>query len=100
MSYRTVASAPAQALIMRPDLQLAQQLPLSPALAFRVWSLCHTPGGATALVAGIAKPLPRWSGFVLVPVVALSSVRAVTRCLAESDMFADRQIYCYMCAMA
>ena len=41
-------------------------------------------GGATALIAGIAKPLPRWAGFVLVPAVALSSVRACPRCLLLS----------------
>ena len=31
-------------------------------------------GGATALIASVAKPLPRWAGFILVPCVTLSSV--------------------------
>ena len=34
-------------------------------------------GGATALIASVAKPLPRWAGFILVPCVTLSSVSAM-----------------------
>ena len=64
-------------LILRPDLHRAPTAPTICCTCFlSVCTRCHPPGGATALVAGIAKPLPRWSGFVLVPVVALSSVRA------------------------
>lgn len=35
-------------------------------------------GGATALIAATAKPLPKWAGFIFLPAVAISSVwRAV-----------------------
>ena len=45
----------------------------------------RSTGGATALIAGIAKPLPRWAGFVFVPAVALSSVRACPYCLLTCE---------------
>ena len=42
-------------------------------------------GGATALIASVAKPLPRWAGFILVPCVTISSVSSSHLAEVSSD---------------